>query len=209
MSFILEALKKSEKTRQQTNVPNLSTRHNSAVKPTHKRSLWPGLLLALLIINAVILLWLFGPWTPLSGNKQATKITTAIPETNTIRTEMVNTAPVAQQTNTPPITQIPTTPQPTATVPEHITVPTNKPLTQQQSPTLSVNELPTHIQQQLPQLHMSVHAYTGDSNSLIRLNNNIMHQGNTLDGRYLLEQITADGAILSYQGYQFEILRKR
>jgi hypothetical protein len=72
---------------------------------------------------------------------------------------------------------------------------------------VTIRELPAHIQQQLPSFTMSVHGYTGDNNSLIRLNNKIMRQGSTLDGRYRLEEITPDGAIFSYQGYWFKISR--
>lgn len=63
MSFILDALKKMEKKRQHSPVPNILTVHELPLKETKKRLLWPYLILsALLLINAVILsIWL-RPW---------------------------------------------------------------------------------------------------------------------------------------------------
>lgn len=39
--------------------------------------------------------------------------------------------------------------------------------------------------------------------------NQIMRQGSVLNGRYRLEAITVDGAVLSYQGYWFKLTTKR
>lgn len=219
MSFILEALKKSEKNRQQTCVPSLNTQHNSSQKPARKRSLWslwPGLLLTLLILNALTLLWLFGPWAQLNNPDNKTPKTTATPATE-IPDTVTNIVPAIAQINQPQVIsqqKVVTYHQPslakqTLTKAQNkMAVPTEKLFPHHETSIVSINELPAHIRQQLPPLHMSVHAYTGDSGSLIRLNNKIMHQGNTLDGCYLIEQITANSAILRYQGYRFEILRK-
>lgn len=63
MSFILDALKKMEKKRQHSLVPNILTVHEFPLKEAKKRLLWPYLiLLALLLINAVILSVWLRPW---------------------------------------------------------------------------------------------------------------------------------------------------
>ena len=64
MSFILDALKKSDKKRQDGAVPNLVTSHEAETDSKQHRSLWPLLLVLLLTVNAAILLWWFGPWSP-------------------------------------------------------------------------------------------------------------------------------------------------
>lgn len=72
----------------------------------------------------------------------------------------------------------------------------------------AINELPSHLRQQLPRLHMSVHAYSEGGGGLIRLNDKIMRVGSYLDGRYRLEEITPDGAVFSVQGTHFSVPRK-
>lgn len=58
MSFILDALKKSEKKRETAEVPNLHTVHGESPPPPKKRRpLWPYLLIAVLLLNAGVLIW--------------------------------------------------------------------------------------------------------------------------------------------------------
>ena len=57
MSYILEALKKSEQKRKRETVPGLQTIHESEQdNSSQKKALWPWMVLAALCINAVILL---------------------------------------------------------------------------------------------------------------------------------------------------------
>ena len=55
MSYILEALQKSEQKRQKDSIPDLQAVHVPAAGKKDKRSLWPWLLVAVLIVNAVLL----------------------------------------------------------------------------------------------------------------------------------------------------------
>ncbi|OQY22640.1 MAG: hypothetical protein B6I37_06785 [Desulfobacteraceae bacterium 4572_35.2] len=195
MSFILEALKKSEKNRQKSSAPNLETQHHSSPKAPSKRPLWIGLfVLFVLLFNGVALIWLFGPWQQAKVQPQQQPLS-ASSHMNTEHAEST-AVPVIPQ----PVTTIET--QPTTTVSAIA-----PPVTPEQPTAVTISELPAHIQQQLPEFTMSVHGYAGDNNSLIRLNNKIMRQGGILDGRYRLEEITPDGAIFSYQGYWFKISR--
>ncbi|MDY0189496.1 MAG: general secretion pathway protein GspB [Desulfuromonas sp.] len=234
MSFILEALKKSEKARQQTGAPDINTQHHNQPQPTKKKPLLTGLLLTLLGINAVILIWLFGPWA-----QQDAPVDTEVAIVETQRVEPTNLPPVqptklaeavaipastttaANTTSSASVVSDVTTESPqnqttqpiqattanTAKAQTPITQPEIGRVTATLPKILDIDELPPQLQQQAHKLHMSVHSYTGDSNSLIRLNNKIMYEGSSLDNNYYLEQITADGAILSYQGYTFKILR--
>ncbi len=220
MSFILEALKKSEKSRQQASAPNLNTQHHSPPQPPHKKSMLAGLALTLLIINAVILIWLFGPWTQLNTpddnnvtitelpQSQPTTLTAAATEPAPTSATSVKSVVITKPASNQAIeTAVPTT-NAVALTTEMPTPPLRvETFTPEARPILNIDELPPQLQQQAQQLHMSVHSYTGDNSSIIRLNNKIMSQGSTLDERYYLEQITADGAILNYQGYKFKILR--
>jgi general secretion pathway protein B len=223
MSFILQALKKAEKTRQQSSIPGLNTQHDEPKKPTRKLPQWLWQLLALVLLNGLILLWIFGPWS--QDDQQVTTETTPalIPElkAQAAVTAQTPTPPVPIKAESAPLATIVAPaaisvaqPVSTANTPTQIETTSNlgeysaplSPPPQTEIPTIS--ELPPHLQQQLPPLHMSVHAFTGNNNSLIRLDNKLMRQGSSLDENLLLEQITADGAILNYQGYRFKIERK-
>jgi general secretion pathway protein B len=62
MSYILDALKKAEKERKRGTVPDLSTMQDPPPQKQKKRSLWPYLVIAALLINAgIFLIWL-SPW---------------------------------------------------------------------------------------------------------------------------------------------------
>lgn len=56
MSYILDALKKSEKERQRGQVPDLLTGQDTVPPGTKKRTVWPYLLLGALLLNAALLL---------------------------------------------------------------------------------------------------------------------------------------------------------
>ena len=60
MSYILEALKKSERERQRDNVPGILSVHDSTLRETRKRLIWPYMLVAALLLNAGIIIWWLG-----------------------------------------------------------------------------------------------------------------------------------------------------
>jgi general secretion pathway protein B len=62
MSYILDALRKSEKERQQGTVPDFMTVQDVLVEEPKKRLLLPYILIASLLINSALLLWWFVPW---------------------------------------------------------------------------------------------------------------------------------------------------
>lgn len=62
MSFILDGLKKLEKKHPKGSVPNLSTIHEPLPEETCGRRIWPLLLSAVLLLNAVILIIWIVPW---------------------------------------------------------------------------------------------------------------------------------------------------
>lgn len=68
MSYILDALKKAEEERRRGVVPDVTTVHDvRSIKGRSVRSYWPYLLLAVLLLNAVAVVWWLGPW---NGERQ-------------------------------------------------------------------------------------------------------------------------------------------
>ena len=64
MSYILDALKKSEKERQRGQVPDLLTGQDGVLHEAKGRAIWPYLLLAALLLNAVVLIVWKYPYQP-------------------------------------------------------------------------------------------------------------------------------------------------
>lgn len=69
---------------------------------------------------------------------------------------------------------------------------------------LAMAELPLAIQQELPSMSISVHAYSSKARErLVGINGRLLHEGENAAPGLKLEQITPDGMILSYKGYTF------
>jgi general secretion pathway protein B len=62
MSYILDALKKSEQERQRGSVPSVQSLHGVIPDSPRKRPRWPYLVLIALLMNAGLLLWWLQPW---------------------------------------------------------------------------------------------------------------------------------------------------
>jgi general secretion pathway protein B len=62
MSYILDALRKSEEERRQRTRPDFLSVHDAIGEESKERSLMPYLLIISLLINAAVLIWWFNPW---------------------------------------------------------------------------------------------------------------------------------------------------
>ncbi len=62
MSYILDALRKSEKERRRGEVPHVLSQQDAPYPARKPRSLRPYFFLAVLAVNAAVLLWVFKPW---------------------------------------------------------------------------------------------------------------------------------------------------
>jgi len=69
---------------------------------------------------------------------------------------------------------------------------------------MTMSELPLSIQQEMPKMTVSVHAYSGQpQNRLVGINERMLREGGYVAPGLRLEQITPDGMIFSYKGYRF------
>jgi general secretion pathway protein B len=64
MSYILDALKKSDEDRQRRRPASLDTLYAAEVEKPKKKSPWPYLVVCILVLNAGLLLWWLRPWNP-------------------------------------------------------------------------------------------------------------------------------------------------
>lgn len=69
---------------------------------------------------------------------------------------------------------------------------------------VSMAELPLSIQQALPAMSITVHAYSAKpADRLVGINSRLLREGDEVASDLKLERITPEGMILNYRGYSF------
>lgn len=216
MSFILDALKKSEVDRQRQSVPGLMDTPLVA-----RRSRWPAwawLVAALLAVNAAGLAYLM--WGASAQHSRPLLTSSAPPAAPAARPaehfSPMDAAPVYAQEipvteAAPPSMSGAHTAAPKATAPKpHRADPVliDQPeASDEVLPTLS--ELNLGGSQALPDIHLDVHVYaTRPQDRFVYINNHKYHEGATLAEGPVLEKIRRDGAVLSYNGLRFLLPRQ-
>jgi general secretion pathway protein B len=220
MSFILDALKKSEIERQRQTMPGLIDAPTGARRS--RLPLWAALLGALLAINilvlAVVLVRNAGP-AAAPPVKRPDTMASAQVKTPTVPDHFspMDKAPVyAPEIPVPPPAEEPAAAARTFTQ-RSAPRPLRKP-----DPTLidespadndellpSISEVNLTGAQALPELHLDVHVFaTKPSDRFVYINMRKYHEGNTLQEGPVLERIRRDGVVLDYQGVRFVLPRQ-
>jgi general secretion pathway protein B len=220
MSFILDALKKSEIERQRQSMPGLMD------APTLLRRgrlpLWAiilGLLLAINIVVLVVVLMKNGAPSVASSSRHDTSPADAKPPAVEEHFSPLSAAPVYAP-------EIPVPPAATSASGEsagHAIAQRAAPHTlHRPDPVLideeaadndevlpSINEINLTGAQALPEMHLDVHVYaTKPSDRFVFINMRKYHEGNTLAEGPVLERIRRDGVVLNYQGVRFILPRQ-
>jgi general secretion pathway protein B len=216
MSFILDALKKSEVERQRQTMPGLMDTPSAARRS--RLPLWAVLLGVLLAVNVAVLIVILmrnGAAAPAANLKKH-----------------ADAAPVAEQPPAAAEHFSPLGPAPVYApeIPAAIDVP--HPIAQRSAPRSAqhradpvlINEdaqedngevLPTISEinltgsQALPELHLDVHVYaTKPADRFVYINMRKYHEGTTLPEGPVIERIRRDGVVLSYRGLRFMLPRQ-
>ena len=220
MSFILDALKKSESDRQEQADTEFATVPSSPTAPAAPRWLW--VLGSLLIINIIVLLSLMlrrdappvvseaAPNPVAVGAASAANIAAVdiTPSTNTPTTESTSFADqVAVARQNQPARSTPVPQQATATNITPVVSVANLP--QSAAAILpSLAELRANGRLQLPDLHVDIHVYSDvRSERFVFINMNKYKENSSLDEGPVLKEITSDGVILEHNGIAFILLR--
>jgi general secretion pathway protein B len=221
MSYILDALKKSEKERQRGTVPDILTIQEPISQKPKRRPILLYFLLAAILLNTGLLVWLLKTNSP--EVKMATK-EKSLKAINHFETQSTNATNTNQQNQT---IQTKDNLQKKIQGNQKITIDTSgvhdiPPIITQQGdvPTeqkliseaplpdkiYDLNELPSSIQQSLPAFNISVSLYSDDPASrMAKINGQVMKEGQFLTAGLKLEEITKDGVIFSYQNYRFRV----
>lgn len=226
MSYILDALKKSEKERQRETVPDILTIQKPISQEPKKRPLLLYLLLAAILLNTGLLVWLLktnSPEVKMAMKEEAPKAVNYLEmqATNTVNTDQQNQTIQAKDNlqrkvqnnqkttiDTKGLHEISTVaPQQVGAIAR---VSTEQKLSNSEAPLpnkiYNLNELPLSIQQSLPTFIISVSLYSDDPASrMAKINGQVIKEGQYLTAGLKLEEIIPDGVILSYQNYRFRV----
>lgn len=228
MSFILDALRKSELERQRQSGPFIA---ELPVAREDRRMPWAlsaiGLLLALNV--GVLLFFLLrdsaAPAAPAAATAAGTSAAAAPIVTTPSVAAPVSSAPMPASANEMP---------PAGTSPAEATAPIARPMPEPASlpppapdPTLvpmtparilqtpaeefppSIDELPPQATAGLPELAIDLHVYTDDpAKRTVFINGRRYQQGGVLAEGPMVEEITRDGAVLKYHGRRFLLPRQ-
>jgi general secretion pathway protein B len=221
MSFILDALKKSESERQRADAPALFEVKRAPPRP--RVAAWLLVLAALLIINIVVLgaVLLRGSHdttpptaanTPAAPPAAAPTPAVAPPVATPAPAAPVTTAP-AMAAPTPAPDSLPGNPAPAADAADD--APAVEPPPRAPTTGMGPGDVPTYQQAatapgaNLPDLKLDLHAYSSNpSDRFVFLNMLRLKEGQSSPAGVRVESITPDGAILSWRGTKFFLQRQ-
>ncbi len=203
MSYILDALKKSERDRSLGHVPTLNTVHSYPKVPASRRWLWLALalLILLILIGGVIygvMFWGQGHVFRSSGESSPSSLPEARgvvePQKPFVQAvtgpAVTDAAPGKKEVNTPPAAKPPSSRSAMTAQ------------TLQSYPT--IDDLDDGMRQRLTDIVVNVVSYAEQpSRRFVMINQKIYHQGQNVNAQLKVVEIKPDGAILRFQGREF------
>jgi general secretion pathway protein B len=235
MSYILDALKKSDRERQRENIPSLNSIHepypaSSGNHFSNQRTKYITIIGLILIITAAAMTWYRANLLPTKDTAaivEPTRTTTE-PEKNNPSTHSpessVTESPVVESAVAEPAppaedNRISIPSPPTITTrskkirlqPDQTTQPEEKEVPVSLSPQehqviTDIKDLPSSIRTAIPNLHLAGHTYSDNpTQRMIIINGNILREGDRVDDTLKLIEITWTGVILDRNGKQFTV----
>jgi general secretion pathway protein B len=228
MSYILDALKKSEQERELVRMLRTAGTSYHFWMPTRRR-IWPAIIGLALLTGIALTALRF--WPPANGSHAASAAhsATTIPTTMTETSKAPAVAPDSRQTTVatehpklvtddlatqlqlastqPAATKL----RATAVVVAKTTAPTAEITTPEPVDPATVpflREMPNEFQRKLPELVVNVHLYSAnEAENLVYINNQQLRRGEQLKGGIRVEEIVPEGVVLSYAGTLFKLPR--
>ena len=210
MSFILDALKKSEAERLKNDTPGFADLPGSA--PEKRTAHWIWIVAALIVINLGVLIVIFMKpdhvADPVAANPAA-QATSGLPAAASLSATVEETGPVKRPAAMPadPVTRAVTA----------IATPSADPAppgARYESPHISefyatFNDLRAQGVLQLPDMHLDIHVYSSEpEDRFVFVNMSKYKERATLDEGPVVREITPDGVILEHFGTKFLLPRE-
>jgi hypothetical protein len=199
MSLILDALRKSERTRQQSLTGKLGAAETPA-GPSRLPIPWLPIIAAIVVVNVLLLAFLWPRNAPAPSAPAPTAA--AAPAYHPAVRPLAGEAAGPEQAPAVPAAPIapagddsgavPPAPAPAASVPRGL------------GAVQSLDDLPADFRQSLPRLHMDVHGYAvKPADRFVVINLKQYRIGDTLADGPVLKDIVPQGAVLEYHGTTF------
>lgn len=215
MSFILDALRKSENERQKKATPGIADIRYAA--PRSVRSRWAIVAVVVLALNAVLIAALLLRDDPSTGPPARVVQPAAVPpavvqparKPAQVPLERTDVRPLEEEVVEVEIEEPQETTRPvTAAIPTTVgNPPAARPGTVVDSPP-SMQQLVLDGRLELQPLRLDMHVYSEQPRErFVFINMNKYREGDTLKEGPRLEEITRDGAVLSHQGNRFSLDR--
>ena len=212
MSFILDALRKSETERQQqaggefSSVPSSSGENQS-----HK---WLWMLALLLLVNIAVLVGIL--LRPSSAPEPEAPAAPAASEVVPVEPDLVTEETVAEPSFEDRVTQAKENqPPPEPVVEEGTAAAAGAPASgivaspRNQQRLMTLDELRLAGTTQLPELHLDIHVYADEpAERFVFINMNKLREGSRLDEGPVVSEITPEGVVLQHQGRTFLLPRE-
>ncbi len=214
MSYILEALKKSDKERQREEIPDLQADHSSFHGKRQRRNAPLLVLLGAVVLvsgSFAALVWYPFFAAPVPQLRGDSKVAPA-------------PLPVVQQLESAPPAIVD---QPLEPLTEEVGAPAEETVTEELGSEIAMTavpevvsssfgldavdisfleELPAEVRHEIPALSFAGHVYAGDADKrLIIINNRIVREGDLISDGLSLEQIGSDSVVLRYQTALFRV----
>ena len=203
MSFILDALKKSENERQEQSSAEFSSVPSSSGNPGPARWLW--MLGVLLIINFAVLIGILIKPSPTASAIKLESAAAIVENTSNSFEEQVADAVDNQATQAPP---------PVATETSSTALVAAKPVVKRTSNTSvaivpTIDELALEGSLQVAPMHLDIHVYSETpADRFVFINMNKHREGSKTAEGPVVREIRADGVVLEHQGRVFLLPRE-
>ena len=196
MSFILDALRKSEHERQRKRAPGISDMRTAA-KP-QKRSIWLPLaaLLAGLNIALLALLWYVGGDEPVAAPPEAPAVADAAPAATGNRDLAMELEPMDDPSRFASITPPSESPPPPAVAPAD----SGSKVARTPTVTEAILDGSLNVQP----MRMDLHVYSDNPDErFVFINTTRYTEGERTSDGLIVSRISQEGAVLSYQGQDY------
>lgn len=226
MSYILDALKKSEQERELVRMLRTAGTSHHFWMPTRRR-IWPAIIGLALLTGITVTAVRF--WSPAdsshaaSADRPAVNVQTTATEASKVpavapdprQTVITSEHPkaaaaddLAAQLQLAAAQQPAAAPKPNAT--DVVIAKTIAPSTGVVDPATVpfLREMPNEFRRKLPELVVNVHLYSAnEAENLVYINNQQLRPGEQLEGGIRVEEIVPEGVVLSYAGTLFKLPR--
>jgi len=208
MSYILDALKKSEQERKQGQVPDLNAIHMPPEPPARSLTWLYMLVIFLLVTVLAYVLGQRNSQPPVQPVQQQSQVQQPLPQPAPTQQEQLpqqiahTMPPAATQTVTSKPAQ-----EPVLMQAKKISKPDPVETEQQRLAEIPhLSELPPLVQQSIPQMTFAGHVYSTDARQRsVIINGHFMSEGDVLVQGLTLKEITSKGVIFDYNGQLFRM----